>query len=473
MNKKREKILKEFYAIFDMINYHCFDNKIAQAEFEIVPYIRGAQACVAPSYKIQISAKEIGISNENIIGVIAHEMVHIWQWQHCMDANHNRSFYRRLEALGAFDDFVGYECKNQLSQVYIWYCGRNFDLAAAIGELKKSELNTTEDHCYFVEYLASKNIVDKSEHNELDKLLSVPEINVKSIGMFIRQCKSDLSKLLEYSLFEYRLFQSDLLNNLTKEEIYLLYQNTTDFKSIVCNCLIKPEIRALFWWHIYRKSSDSILMHNERILYIPALAIFNIPREFQAKRSNRNIKKILKLLLGDIKYDILPLEWDDRCKFFDILRNDHVKELHDFLCEREIIVNTTIFFRAAQNASVKIFKYLFENYSDVAMEISIHGWMFLLILENAFYNEEFSIEILNFLEHRFPGNIASCRDPLGNDLLWYTLGFSGTRPQKLQNELIKLGCNPHAINSLGLSFNLVRENSPDKWESGLGVCAEN
>ena len=100
MNKKREKILKEFYAIFDMINYHCFDNKIAQAEFEIVPYIRGAQACVDPSYKIQISAKEIGISNENIIGVIAHEMVHIWQWQHCMDANHNRSFYRRLEALG-------------------------------------------------------------------------------------------------------------------------------------------------------------------------------------------------------------------------------------------------------------------------------------------------------------------------------------------------------------------------------------
>ena len=85
----------------------------------------------------------------------------------------------------------------------------------------------------------------------------------------------------------------------------------------------------------------------------------------------------------------------------------------------------------------------------------------------------FSIEILNFFEHRFPGNIASCRDPLGNDLLWYTLGFSGTRPQKLQNELIKLGCNPHAINSLGLSFNLVRENSPDKRESGLGVCAEN
>ena len=36
-----------------------------------------------------------------------------------------------------------------------------------------------------------------------------------------------------------------------------------------------------------------------------------------------------------------------------------------------------------------------------------------------------------------------------------------------------LGCDPDEKNDLGLSFNLVMENSPDKWESEFGGCAAN
>ena len=36
--------------------------------------------------------------------------------------------------------------------------------------------------------------------------------------------------------------------------------------------------------------------------------------------------------------------------------------------------------------------------------------------------------------------------------------------ENLQKELLRLGCDPDEKNNLGLSFNLVMENSPENWK---------
>ena len=74
------------------------------------------------------------------------------------------------------------------------------------------------------------------------------------------------------------------------------------------------------------------------------------------------------------------------------------------------------------------------------------------------------------IETQFPGTVKRIRDPWNNDLLWNTMFCDKSKNQKetLQYELIKLGCDPDHRNNLDLSFNLIMENTPEKWQIGLG-----
>ena len=68
------------------------------------------------------------------------------------------------------------------------------------------------------------------------------------------------------------------------------------------------------------------------------------------------------------------------------------------------------------------------------------------------------------IERQFPGIVASARAPWGNTLLWNTLA-NDNETEKLQTELIRLGCDPNSENEWGLSYQLVTDNPVEKYKS--------
>ncbi len=69
-------------------------------------------------------------------------------------------------------------------------------------------------------------------------------------------------------------------------------------------------------------------------------------------------------------------------------------------------------------------------------------------------NRAKAIKVLDTLEELYPG-ISKSTDKLGNTPLWYCLYRSGR--EKLEEALIKYGCDPDARNHLNLSYNLCKE----------------
>ncbi|MBP5639595.1 MAG: hypothetical protein J6X55_08955 [Victivallales bacterium] len=67
---------------------------------------------------------------------------------------------------------------------------------------------------------------------------------------------------------------------------------------------------------------------------------------------------------------------------------------------------------------------------------------------------EGAIKVLDALEQLYPG-ISKTKDKLGNTPLWYCL-YKNDR-EKLEEALIKYGCDPDARNHLNLSYNLCKE----------------
>ena len=108
-------------------------------------------------------------------------------------------------------------------------------------------------------------------------------------------------------------------------------------------------------------------------------------------------------------------------------------------------------------------------------------WLFIIC--NRHTCKSSAIPAIRIIEEKFPGTVKNAKDPWGANLLWNTFFCEDDRYnwwyhhgepiKKLQAELMCLGCDPDEKNDLGLSFNLVMENSPDKWKEELGLCEEN
>ena len=87
-------------------------------------------------------------------------------------------------------------------------------------------------------------------------------------------------------------------------------------------------------------------------------------------------------------------------------------------------------------------------------------WLFIICNGYEGYNNV-SIPTIRLIEEKFPGTVKNAKDPWGANLLWNT--FFCCAQENLQKELLRLGCDPDEKNNLGLSFNLVMENSPESW----------
>ena len=113
----------------------------------------------------------------------------------------------------------------------------------------------------------------------------------------------------------------------------------------------------------------------------------------------------------------------------------------------------------------RIINFLLKRYSDEIFSLRTpQEWLFILC---NYFHLSAAIDFIKHIEEKSPGIVKNAIDPWGNELLWHTFYNNEVwNPQykrtinSIQQCLIDLGCDPNKRNALGLSFNLVLENTP-------------
>ncbi len=109
------------------------------------------------------------------------------------------------------------------------------------------------------------------------------------------------------------------------------------------------------------------------------------------------------------------------------------------------------------DGAIGIFSTLLEHTDILPIKLT---WKQILYYTVSHLDDRKSIDIIDLLEKKHPGIVADTIDPLGNDLLWYSM-HNYRIPWFMPNcvmieRLLELGCNPSRDNHLQLTFRLVR-----------------
>ena len=167
---------------------------------------------------------------------------------------------------------------------------------------------------------------------------------------------------------------------------------------------------------------------------------------------------------------------DDRCSVFELHRQLEGRRISDAMLQTLIRDN-----------ALQCFMYLLSHYPKQVFRLRTpEEWLFTMC---RCVREDFGIEVVNEIERQFPGVVAKARDPWGNTLLWNTFVNCSSRvfsrawydvpslnlntrkffsvvtqspTERLREELIHLGCDPNEENEWGLSYQLLKDNNPEK-----------
>ncbi len=151
-----------------------------------------------------------------------------------------------------------------------------------------------------------------------------------------------------------------------------------------------------------------------------------------------------------IRRYVAMLEWiaDDKCALFEMNRQLEGMRITDPLLQLLL-----------RNNAAQCFAYWLSHYPKQVFKFRTPSEWLLTVCRCT--KEKTAIAAVNEIERQFPGIVASVRDPWGNTLLWNT--FVNESPtEALQAELIRLGCDPNAENEWGLSYQLLKDNDPEK-----------
>lgn len=146
-------------------------------------------------------------------------------------------------------------------------------------------------------------------------------------------------------------------------------------------------------------------------------------------------------------------------EFLEGIRQDSVSifEMHRQMAERKITITMLLYLLRFD--AVKCFTYLLTHFSKQVYKCrSPEEWLFTVCRNTSAGT---AMPIIRSIEEDKPGIVARARDPWGNTLLWNMLQNRNS-VKNLQNVLISLGCDPNAKNKWGLSYQLLRDNDPDK-----------
>lgn len=241
----------------------------------------------------------------------------------------------------------------------------------------------------------------------------------------------DLIRCLEHCDFTAVLFDEFMLNAYSKEQLSCILQDRSCAakhlsEKLKSDKLILERKALIYGWLLKRRTDRdlykmrcSVESHYRRSPEFGRLLELDLLAEFELKR-----------LLHGKRFSITYVKY---CLIY---------ESADILCS------------LLDKHSQKILAYISLN--DLVV----------LVCEK-FQSTEAAIKVLRYLENKYPTCVSQWHNEHGENLLWTTL-FS--QDDELRTELIHWGCDPDEKNDLGLSFNLVMENSPEKWESELGLC---
>ena len=147
-------------------------------------------------------------------------------------------------------------------------------------------------------------------------------------------------------------------------------------------------------------------------------------------------------------FKVLKMIEDDKCSLFELNRQ----------LEGCRICDSMLQFLIESNAA-RCFTCLLSHYPTQVFGFRYpEEWLFTVC---RCAGEKLATAAVVEIERQFPGIVTSARDPWGNTLLWNT--FVNENPTEgLREELIRLGCDPNAENEWGVSYQLLKDNDPDK-----------
>ena len=139
---------------------------------------------------------------------------------------------------------------------------------------------------------------------------------------------------------------------------------------------------------------------------------------------------------------------NDRSSLFELTRQFEGRRICTSMLEYLIKSN-----------AARCFTCLVSHYPEEVFRLRPpEAWLFT-VCRNA--KKELAVAAVDEIERQFPGIVGSARDPWGNTLLWNTF-VNGNPAEALRDELIRLGCDPNAANEWGLSYQLLKDNDPEK-----------
>ena len=138
----------------------------------------------------------------------------------------------------------------------------------------------------------------------------------------------------------------------------------------------------------------------------------------------------------------------DKCSVLELHRQLEGRKISDSLLQLLL-----------RNNAAQCFAYFLSHYPKQVFKFRTPSeWLFTVCRCT---KEKTAIAAVTEIERQIPGIVASARDPWGNTLLWNT--FVNENPtEELQAELVRLGCDPNAENEWGLSYQLLKDNDPEK-----------
>ena len=219
-----------------------------------------------------------------------------------------------------------------------------------------------------------------------------------------------------------------------------------------------------------------------RIYYMRGMYVFDFTVKYTKGQkyinfSNADIADDEKKFIRNIRIH------DDSSKLpgalFEAIKRDSISsfEINRLINGKKISLQ--IIYSVLSYNAENIMQLLLNKYSNELFRYrSPQSWLFIIC---QYYCTNTAVAMIKKLEEMFPGIVKETKNPWGCNLLWYTffnyIFFNDNffyhyrhdsdydeSIRKVQSVLLELGCNPDEKNDLGLSFNLIMENTPEKWK---------
>ena len=170
----------------------------------------------------------------------------------------------------------------------------------------------------------------------------------------------------------------------------------------------------------------------------------------QHKKPGHNELKCLDLAPPKIK------PWSPKLQ--DSITQDHIPSFMLLVPMEQSEITPDMLVHLLDNGALGIFSTLLEHDDVLPIILTMKQILYYAV---SHLDDRTGMAVINLLERKQPGIVADTVDPLGNDLLWYSM-HNNRIPWFIPNcamieRLLELGCNPARVNHLRLSFRLVRQ----------------